>query len=167
MAYLFLVLRLVHIFGAIIWAGFSYYQFAFLVPAVQQAGPAGGAVMGRLLNSRLLQVMLIAPLLTVLAGLALFWFVSGGLSAAYFGSWQGILLSIGALAGIAAFFEGLMVTRPTTHKLRDLGNQMAGGPPSPEQAALMQALRERLSKAGTRGVIFLTVAVVGMVLGAR
>ncbi len=167
MVYLFPLLNLIHVFSAVIWAGVAFYQFTFLAPAVQQAGPAGGAVMGRVLNGRLLRVMSIVPLLTVLSGLTLYWFVSGGLSGGYFGSWQGIILSIGALAGIAAFFEGLMVIGPTAAQLRDLGNQLAGGPPGPEQAAKLQALRERMSKAGTRSAVFLVVAVAGMALGAR
>lgn len=167
MAYLFPILNLIHVFSAVIWAGVAFYQFAFLSPAVQQAGPAGGAVMGRVLNGRLLRVMSIVPLLTVLSGLAMYWFVSGGLSSGFFSSWQGIVLSIGALAGIAAFFEGLMVIGPTAAEMRDLGNQLAGGPPTPEQAARMQALRERLSKSGTRAALFMVVAVAGMALGAR
>ncbi len=167
MVYLLALLNLIHVAAAIIWAGVGFYQFIFLAPAVREAGPAGGAVMGRLLNGRLLQVMAIVPLLTVLAGLVLYWYVSGGLSAGYLASWQGVVLTIGALAGIAAFFEGMMVTGPSASKMRDLGNQMAGGPPTPEQAAQMQALGQRLGKAGSRAIIFLTVAVVGMALGAR
>lgn len=169
MSYLFPLLNLIHVFNAVIWAGFAFYQFGFLVPAVQQAGPAGGAVMGRLLNGRLLQVLLVSPLLVVLSGLIMYWFASGGFNAAYYRSWQGIVLTLGAVAGIAAFFEGLMVTRPASQKMRDLGNQMAatGGPPTPEQMAQMQSLRERLSKAGTRATVFLIVALTAMALGAR
>ncbi len=167
MSFLYPILNLIHVFGAIVWAGVAFYQFAFLSPAVQQAGQSGGAVMGRILNGKLLRVMAITPLLVILSGLLLYWFRSGGFSSAYLISWQGLVLTLGALAGIAAFFEGMVIIGPTAARLRDLGNQIAaaGGPPQPEQTQSLQALGARLGKAGTRGAIFLLVAVVGMALG--
>lgn len=162
------ITRAIHVFSAFIWAGVVFVNYAWLSPAVKESGPAGGQVMGRIAKSSLPRAMTIAPILTVLAGLVLYWVYSGHFSAAYMTSWKGIALSIGALAGLAAFFEGWFVSGPTVNKIGKLGAAMqaAGGPPQPEQVSQMQALQVKLESATARGAIFLAVAVVGMSLGA-
>ena len=37
-----IVLRLVHVLGGIIWVGSMTYMTFFLMPAIADAGPAGG-----------------------------------------------------------------------------------------------------------------------------
>ena len=44
-----LVLRAIHIYGAVVWAGTSLFVAFFLIPAIGAAGPAGGPVMGALI----------------------------------------------------------------------------------------------------------------------
>ncbi len=160
-------MRVIHVIGAVIWAGWVFSNIAFLAPAVQASGQAGGAVMGNLLKTSLLRVMAVVPLLVVLSGLLLFWFHTGHLNLTILGSWQGVALIIGALAGIAAFLEGWFVIRPASLRMRDIGAEIAqaGGPPSQEQLAEMGVLRGRLASAGTRGAVLLLVALFGMVLG--
>lgn len=168
MALVLSLLRVIHVFSAFIWAGVVIVNYAWLAPAVKASGPAGGAVMQRIATGSLPRVMSIAPLLTVLAGFCLFWVYSGHLNMDYFRSWKGIALTIGALAGLAAFFEGMFLSGPTSGKMRKLGAeiQASGGPPTPEQMATMQTLQARLASASGRSAIFLSVALVGMSLGA-
>lgn len=162
------VIRVIHVFSAFIWAGVTFVNYAWLGPAVKASGPAGGSVMGRIAGSSLQRVMTIAPILTVLAGLALYWVYSGHFNPRYMVSWKGVALSIGALTGLAAFFEGAFVTGPTVDKVGKLGAEMqaAGGPPQPEQLSQMQALQAKLESATARSAIFLAISVVGMSLGA-
>ena len=104
------VTRTIHVFGAVIWAGVAFVNYLWLSPAVHDAGPAGGAVMQRILSSSFQRTMMIVPLLTVISGLLMYWFFSGHFSVAYLTSWKGLALTLGALAGIVAFLEGLFVT---------------------------------------------------------
>lgn len=167
MEVLWIILRILHIAGAFVWAGFAFTNIAFLGPAVRASGPAGGTVMQNLLRTSLLRAMQIAPLAVALSGLILFWYRSGGLSLDFFGSFKGIVLTIGSLAGLAAFFEGMMIIGPTAARLRDLGGQIqaGGGPPKPEQMAQLQALQARMSSAAIRGAAMLVIAVFGMAIG--
>ena len=162
------LISVLHVLGAVVWAGFAFYQFMILTPALQQAGPASGPVMQRVLNGRLLNIMKYTPIVVIVAGLMLYDRYTGhGNLSVILGSYRTIALTIGALVGIAAFFEGMFLIGPTAAKMRDLSNQMAsaGDAPSPEMLNQMQALRERMGKASTRGVIFLLIAVIGMALG--
>jgi len=167
MAALLTILRIIHVLGAVIWAGWAFTNTAFLAPAVKASGPAGGAVMGNLLKTTLLKVMIVVPLLVITAGLIMYWYYSGNLSVEYLTSFRGLALTLGAIAGLIAFFDGMIVTGPTARRMAAIGAEIeqGGGPPSPEQLAEMGVLRERLSSAGLRGAIFLTVALVGMALG--
>ena len=168
MAVLLSVIRAIHVFGAVIWAGVAFVNYAWLGPAVRASGPAGGTVMGRIARSSLPRAMVIMPILTVLSGLVLYWVYSGHLNTSWIFSWKGIALSVGALTGLAAFFEGMFITGPTVDKIGKLGAEMqaAGGPPQPEQLSQMQALQAKLESATARGAIFLAISVVGMSLGA-
>ena len=162
-----IILRVIHVLAAVIWTGVVFYNVAFLSPAINASGPAGGAVMQKIASGAMLKVMQIVPLATVLAGLILYWYYSR-LSMAYITSVNGLFLTVAALLGLGAFFEGVFVTGPTAAKVGALGAQMAqaGGPPKPEQQAEMQRLRARLEGASMRGAILLILAVVGMTLGS-
>lgn len=168
MSILISITRTIHVFGAVVWAGVVFMNYAWLSPAVKESGPAGGQVMGRIAKSSLPHALTIAPILTVLSGLVLYWFYSGHFSMDYVRSWEGMALSIGALAGLAAFFEGGVVTGPTVKKIGALAAEMqaAGGPPKPEQVSQMQTLQAKLDRATALSAVFLAVAVVGMSLGA-
>lgn len=161
------IVRIIHVLGAVVWTGGAFFNVVFLSPAVKASGPSGGAVMQKIASGPLLRFMQIVPLTTVLAGLILYWYYSG-LSLGYITSVHGLALTVAALLGLAAFFEGLFVTGPTVAKVGALGAQIAqgGGPPTPEQQAEMQRLRSRFESAATRGVIFLILAVIGMTFGS-
>jgi hypothetical protein len=75
----------------------------------------------------------------------------------------GLTLTIGALAGIAAFAEGMLITSPTAKKMQALAQ--AGGPFAPAKLAEMGQLRARVESAGTRGTYLLIVAVISMAIG--
>jgi len=167
MSIVYPLLSVIHVFSAVVWAGWALSFFYFVNPAIQQAGQTGPAVMQRLMGGPVLKVLAIVPLLVVLSGLILYWFYTGQLNTAIILSWSGLAMTIGALAGIAAFAEGLLITGPTAHKMQTLGAEMAqaGGPPSKDKLAQMGQLQARMESAVARGTYFLIVAVIGMALG--
>lgn len=154
-------LILLHVFFAIIWAGGAIAAGFFIIPAVLEAGPAGGAVMGGVVKRRFPIIMTISGLLVVLSGLRLY---SMRLSLDWLRTTHGVLLSIGALAGLAAFAIGVLVQKPAVDKMGQLGAKLAaaGAPPSPEDAAEMERLRTRVAKVARVLAWHLVVAAVLM-----
>lgn len=141
----FASLLLLHIFFAILWAGGAVAAGFFIIPSVLEAGPGGGAVMAGVLKRRFPIVMTVSGLLVVLTGLRLY---TMRFSTAFLGTPEGIVLSLGGLLGLGAFFIGVFVQKPTAERLGALGAELAaaGSPPSPAQAAELAALRTRLGK---------------------
>jgi hypothetical protein len=75
-------------------------------------------------------------------------------------------MTIGSLAGIAAFFEGLVVQMPASNRMAALQKKIlaAGGMPSPAQLGEMQVLQEKIRKASRLGALLMLVAVLGMTM---
>jgi hypothetical protein len=124
--------------------------------------------MAELMKRKMSLFMSAAALLTTIAGLLLFWKDSDGLQVAWMTAGEGLGLTIGALAGIAAFVLGLVIQVPTTGRMATLGRQIpaAGAPPSQAQMAEMHALQERMALSGRWGLVLLAVSVIGMSLAA-
>ncbi len=161
-------LRLIHIFAGVFWAGTAIALAAFIEPAIKAAGPAGAAFMQRLMqHTRFSFSMNLAALLTSLAGVALFWIASGGLQVSWITTGAGLGTTLGGLAGLAAFFYGLLVIGPTAVRMAALGTQMqsAGGPPASSQLSEMATLEARLTQGGLWSAVLLAIAVIGMVIG--
>jgi uncharacterized membrane protein len=139
-------LVLVHVFSAIIWAGGAVAVGLFIIPSVMEAGPAGGSVMAGVMKRRFPVLMTVAGFLVLLSGIRLF--TLQPLGATWFTSPHGIVLTLGALLGIAALGFGFFLQRPIAMRLGALAGQIAaaGKPPTPEQAAEMKALQTRLVK---------------------
>lgn len=159
------VLRVVHILAGVFWVGAALTTLLFIQPTARELGPAAGPFMMHLAGrKRLIDYVLSAAGLTVLAGLLMYWRVSGGLDPDWIASAPGISLTIGALCAIAAFAIGGSIVRPGIMATVAIGRAVAasGGAPTPEQAAQMQAIQRRSIAAGKAIVPLLLVAVIGM-----
>ena len=159
------VLRVVHILAGVFWVGAALTTLLFIQPTAREVGPAAGPFMMHLAGrKRLIDFVLAAAGLTVLAGLLMYWRVSGGLDADWLSSAPGISLTIGALCAIAALAVGGSIVRPGIMATLAIGREVAasGGGPTPEQAAQMQAIQRRSIAAGKAIVPLLIVAVIGM-----
>lgn len=159
------VLRIVHILAGVFWVGAAFTTILFIQSTAREVGPAAAPFMAHLAGKkRLVDWVLRAAGLTILAGLLMYWEVSDGLDGDWIGSAPGLSLTIGALCGIAAFTLGLTVVRPTIMSSLAIGREVAasGGPPSPEQGARLQALQLRSKAVGNVIVPLLVVAVAGM-----
>lgn len=134
-----------HVAFGVLWAGGAITAGLFIVPAVLGAGPAGGQVMAGVVQRKFPMVMTVAGLVVVLSGLRLY---MSRFTSAWVTSPEGIVLSVGALLGLGALFIGIFMQKPTAERLGALAAQIAqsGGPPSPEQASELQALRDKLGR---------------------
>jgi hypothetical protein len=101
-----------------------------------------------------------------LAGLALYWIVSGGFQLAWITSRYGLVLTVGGLLAIFGLIVGYTVQKPAAKRLGALGQeiQTGGKPPSPEQLTELQALQKKLAMGGLWTAVLLALAVVGMAI---
>lgn len=160
MQFILIILRLIHIAAGAFWAGSALMLALVILPGVRKAGPGGER---HLPMAAISQAMTIAALLSTIAGLLLYALVSR-----FAGGWivspLGIGLTLGSLAGVAAFVLGLLSTGPTAKKMGALAGQMqaAGGPPKPEQVAEMGRLQAKLATSSTVSTILTTAGLVLM-----
>lgn len=158
------VLRIVHVLAGAFWVGAALVTFLFLQPTARDIGPAAAPFMTHLAGKRrLLDVVLTAAGLTVLAGLLMYWRVTDGLDPDLVGSRYGISITVGAICAIAAFALGGSIVRPNLMRVLEIGRAAAeAGGPTPEQAAEVQALQARARSTGKAIVPLLIVAVAAM-----
>ena len=161
------VFRIVHVVAGVIWVGSVFMFVIWVSPSAAAIAPAGAPLMGELLGKRrLVDRLLTAAGITVLAGLFLYWrdwhvYPS-------FGDWVsstfGATLTIGMVCAITAMAIGGSVTRPSVRRMLALGRQVAesGAPPTPEVAAELGAIQTRLKVAARISLALLIVAVVCM-----
>ena len=141
------LLRIIHIFSAVTWVGGAIFMASILGPTVRAAGPDGGRFMMRMASfGQLSRVLTVAGILTVLAGLLLYWPTSGGLNGAWLTSAHGITLTIGAIFGILTWLYGFFVTGQTAAKMKVVADQILAtqGPPPPDKLKEAQALGAKL-----------------------
>ncbi|MDP1890712.1 MAG: hypothetical protein Q8K55_07425 [Gemmatimonadaceae bacterium] len=161
-----LVLRIIHVVGAILWGGTAMFVAFFLMPAMGMAGPAGAPVMGALVKRRLFVIVPTVAVITMLAGLRLLWRISDGYSAAYFATSAGMTYFIGTIVSITGFAIFLTVSRPALGKMGTLQQQMAQAAES-ERGALMtqmNAVRGRAGAAAKAIALLLIIATVTMAI---
>jgi len=159
------VLRLVHIFSGVYWVGAAAFMTLMVGPLIPKLGPAGPAFMRGLLQERpFSQSMSITAVLTVLSGIWMFWIVSGGFQASWFSRTGAIVLTVGAVAGILAAVHGGGVLAPRQSRVGELGEQIAaaGGPPSPEQLASIQAAQADVRQHTLISLGLMIIALAGM-----
>lgn len=157
-----IVLRILHIFSGVFWAGSAWVLAFFLGPTAAALGADGGKFMNYLLGKLRFSIYVtIAAIVTVLAGLVLFFLHYGiaGLSTP-----TGLTFAIGGVFGLIALGIGGAVTGPTSLKMTRLGGEIAaaGKPPTPAQGAEMGALQKRLASASLWNAIFVSLALLLM-----
>jgi putative copper export protein len=162
------ILRIVHILAGAFWVGAVLVTFYFLQPTARDVGPAAGPFMAHLAGKkRLLDVVLAAAALTILAGLLMYWRVTGGLDPDVIGTAYGISLTVGGLCAIAAVSLGASIVRPSTMQALGIAQEAAAaGGPTPEQSAQIQALQAR-ARATLRWIVPLLIVAVVTMASAR
>jgi hypothetical protein len=162
MTMLIALFRLVHIVAGILWVGFAAFLPFYLVPALAESGPEAGRIMGALQRRGLMTTLPVLAGLNMLAGLGLFWAVSGG-SAEYFRTPMSHTLILGALFAVAAYVLGMRVGRRSMLRANAIMQSLtpAATPDERARAAADAALlRQRGSRAAgwAAGLLILAAA---------
>lgn len=110
------------------------------------------------------QAMSFAAMSNMIAGILLYWRDSGGLRPEWIMTGAGLTFTIGAIAAFISAGFGFGGNARTAVQMTALGKQIAsaGGPPSPEQMAQMQAFQEKLRQGGMRVSVFMVIALIAM-----
>lgn len=162
---LLMLLRLVHIVVGVFWVGAVAFIAFFLLPTIQSVGAAGEAVMRQLNQIRRMQRWLTAAaVLTILAGLLLYWHDSAGFgSVQWMRSGPGVTFGLGAVLAIAATGFHSVVIAPAARELAPIMARAdaAGGPPSSDLAT-GQRLQARLAWGARTWAVLLLLAAAAM-----
>jgi hypothetical protein len=162
-----IVARILHVGGGVFWGGTLIFMSRFLVPALGDAGPAGGQVMGALAGRGLMKAMPVAGILTVLAGIYLFYRVSAGFDPIYMGSGPGITYSIGGLTAVIALILGATAVRSPMEKALKLGQSLSSAPEAERGATMneINTLRKKGASAIRMVSILIMITVFCMAIG--
>jgi hypothetical protein len=163
--YAILFLRILHIVAGVLWAGAAIVYVMYVKPSVQLIGPAGPVFMQAYIGRRKYPLfMQVNSTLCMLAGVILFWYASGGLSASWLASGPGIGFTIGSVAGLLSFVLGAAFIGPRGGRIGKLGAAIAaaGGPPSAAQAQEMHRLEVELARLEQVEFVLLVIALLTM-----
>ncbi|UCH60491.1 MAG: hypothetical protein JSV61_03175 [Anaerolineales bacterium] len=161
---LMIILRIVHIFSGVLWVGAAFFNVMFVQPSVRASGADGQKVSQYMVQkTRLTSYVYGTATLNILAGLAMYYILSG-FRLSFLRSGYGLVLTIGALAGLISWALVIFMVRDIFGRMGAIGKliQSQGGPPTPEQASELQALGVRLTSLGNYGLFFMAIAVLGM-----
>ena len=164
---IFLLLRASHVLLAAIWVGATVFMTFVLMPALQDAGPSAGPVMGALMRRKLQAFMASLGGVTVLTGLYLYHRFTGGFDPALSGSTGAMVFGTGGIAGIVALILGGAVVSRGTRKMDALASQIASAPDAQRGAlaAEMAATRQRTLTFSRVIVVLQVIAVICMAVG--
>lgn len=163
--YLIMLLRFVHIFAGVLWVGAAILFFAFIEPTAKAIGPAGGQFMQYFIERQRYPIfMSIVSTLTILSGVPLYLFASGGLQLSWIKSGPGLVFTVGSVVSILTFFVGFFVIQPRAIRMGVLSKEigMSGGPPSPAQAAELHTLDQELTRVERAEFVLLSIAIIAM-----
>lgn len=155
--------RIVHVPAAIAWAGGALFFSFYIEPTMAKLGPDAEKFVNEVINVKKAPTYFaIASTLTVLGGAVLYYHDAGGFQ--LWTSTTGWVFTIGAVCGIIAWASGGAVLSPAIKKVGEVAGRIkaAGGPPSAELLAEMQAAQERVKRIGQIDTALIIVAVVTM-----
>ena len=155
-------LRILHVLGAVVWAGGAMFALVILGPGVRAAGEAGQRFM-KALGERGGPARLMGPagIVTVLTGIGLYWqrewwrepFIDPVRT----------VLSVAAILGILVFTVGMAVGMPMQKRMARVAKSIGPGGPTPEQQSELKRLGQRVGVFGTTFSWLLVVVLVLMV----
>jgi uncharacterized membrane protein len=155
----FMSVRALHALLGAVWLGALTLLTLLLMPAIQDAGPAGGAVMGSLFKRKIHAFMAGIAGLTVLSGVYLYWRYTNGFDPEVAGSMAMRIVGLGGVLGLAAAIIGGSVVARGTKKVMEL---MQAG--KVEEAA---RVRSRTATASRWVLVLVFVAIVCMTVGSH
>jgi uncharacterized membrane protein len=161
----FVVLRLIHVLGGAFWLGAAVTMFLFLQPTARATAPEGQRFMLHLLRDRRFsEVVLVAAILTGVAGAILFWRDTNGLQLESMTQPQGLGFTIGGVAGGIALLLFMFVGYPAGRRLIAVSDRLEAErrAPSDDEQRILAAAQRTLNRTGPTVVVLLAVAAAAM-----
>lgn len=162
-----LLLRIIHIVGAIVWLGGGIYATFFLAPALMQLPAIIPQLMEALQRRRVFVILPTVGLLVILSGIRLLWIDSAGFDDSYLSTATGRTFSIGGGAGLLAFLIQVLVQRPAGVKLGKIATAIGASQSAEERQRLnaeADRLRKRNGAATIAAVSFGLIAAIAMAI---
>src|SRR5689334_12558794 len=160
-----LLLRIIHVVGAIVWVGGGVYVAFFLIPALLPIPTVIPQLMDSLSRRKVFVILPTIGLLVILSGIRLLWIDSAGFDESFLSTASGRTFSIGGTAGILAFLIQVFIQRPAGARLGKIAAVLVGSPPAAERQRLSaeaDKLRRRHASATLAAVIFALIAATAM-----
>lgn len=160
-----IVLRLLHVLGAIFWLGSGIFSTFFLVPTLKPGTPAFGEVMGGLARRKLFTLLPVVAVITMLSGARLMMILSDNFSPAWFELASGRTYTWAGAASVVAFVLSLAVSRPSSVRAGQLMGQRAAATSEAERGTLdasIARLKRRSSLATGIAMTLLILSASGM-----
>ncbi len=161
------VLRIVHIVGAIFWAGGVLFATHFVEPALRDCGSDGAKLEQALRRRHSADAMLFAAVLTLASGFWLYLRAYGRVHPGMGATAPQVWFGVGGLLALVAFLLELLVTRPSAARAAALELQLAQAPAGQRDAIALDVARlRRRTRAGGRAIVgLLTVTMICMAVG--
>ena len=158
-------IRLVHIVFGVIWVGANVFLTLFVYPAAKKSGKAGNEFLKILpKTNNMPMLMTLSGLITIVSGIWMIYYFSGGFNLSYFNSTFGKCILTGGILTIIAFLNGVFVVRQAGLKLNKIGAEMeqSNEPPAPEVLNKIELLSNRIIKATAFEALLLLAATILM-----
>jgi hypothetical protein len=158
-----IILRLIHILSGAFWIGAALFNVIFLIPTIRALGPTAGPVMQHLVQVRKMPIWFLgAGILSILSGLSLYYRASGGFSNGFMQSGPGMTFALGAVFAVCAILVGTLFTSPAAKRAGSIAASLGGKPPTPEQAAQLQAAQKQIGVTSLLATLFVFLATCAM-----
>lgn len=160
-----IVLRWLHVLGAILWVGSGFFTYLFLMPALKPGTPAFGEVMAGLQRRKLFTVLPIAAVVTMLSGVRLMQIMSNGFAPEYFALRSGRTFAAAGSAALLAFVLSLVVARPAGVRMGTLMAQRQQAATDADRARIdaeLAVLRKRSGVSTVIAMVLIVLAASGM-----
>jgi len=160
MLVLTIVLRVLHIVFGAFWVGAALMLTYFISPAVQATQESGQKFFSQVMQrTNLTKTITISALVSVIAGLALYWIRSDGFQTGWMASGPGIGFGLGGVAALIGLHFGLLQGKRSA-ALAKLGQeiQSQGTPPTDSQQQTIQRLQSQLKTGGQINAISLLLS---------
>lgn len=159
---LMILLRLIHILGAIFWVGSAMFTGFFLIPSLKETPAVMGQVGQALTKTGFMIAMPVVGLLVILSGGTMLWIQSGGHMHEYMMTPSGHTFTMAGGLGILALVFGLVFTKPANMKAAKIGGQLQ----SATDAAEKSRLQGEMAAAQKSAALYTMIVTILMILAA-
>jgi uncharacterized membrane protein len=162
-----IILRLIHIFAGVFWAGTVFLLARFLLPSFKAAGSAGDKVVQQMFLRKIGVAIPVSALLAVLSGFTMYWRNNSASAGAWAGSRPGMVYGIGGAAALVALILGAAMIGPSLEKSvkLQLAAEAAARALTAEETATIGKMKARAAQMTGIAAVLLVITVAAMAIG--